>query len=75
MTDRNKYKKLKANLIGKRQEVKRLHKHIVLLNETHKTTLADYHSLVRVYEKECDELRITLAESKRKKWYQFKVIE
>ena len=68
-------RELKAKLITKGQEIKRLKKQLRQTKEVHKSILNDYHEVEDYLKKELDLTKAALAESQRKKWYQFKQVE
>ena len=64
-------KELKALLIGRGYEIKRLKKKIRLIGSSNKSVLNDYHTLVNDLMDELNQTKDALAKSKKKKWYQF----
>jgi hypothetical protein len=75
MTDRNKFKVLKARYIGKSQEVKRLKKMLKIQKEAHAIVLNDYHLLVADLQNAFDDSLKTIEKLKKRKWYQFQKLE
>jgi len=61
-------KELKAILIGRNQEIKRLKKLLRQTREADHIVFNDYHRLV-------EDLKEKLSEVGRRKWYQFKRVE
>ena len=71
---RKNFKELKAILVRKKQEVKRLKKALRQTKEVHKSILIDYHTTVAALQKDLATTQRDLGESRRKKWYQFRQI-
>ena len=67
-------KHLKATLICRNQEIKRLKKLLRQTKEIHKSVLSDYHKEIILLQKRVEELTIKLAKSQTRKWYEFKLI-
>ena len=67
-------KELKAALIGRGYEIKRLKKRIRLIGSSNQSVLGDYHTLVNDLMDELNHTKEALAKSKKKKWYQFQQI-
>jgi len=68
---RKNVKELKAALIGRGYEIKRLKKKVRLIEDSHKIVLGDYHTLVNELMDELNHTKEALMKSKKKKWYQF----
>jgi len=70
MTRKN-YYELKAALKGKNQEIKRLKKALQTTKEVHSSILEDYRNVEIYIQNELTKAQEALAESRKKKWYQF----
>ena len=65
---------LKATLKGKKQEIKRLKKALETTKEVHNAILEDYRNVEIYIQNELTKTQEELAESRRKKWYQFEAV-
>jgi len=73
MTRKN-YYELKASLVGKKHEIKRLKKALKQTKETQKEKLEDWNKLMDITIRELEITQKSLAKSRKKKWYQFEQI-
>jgi len=73
MTRKN-YYELKATLVGKKQEIKRLKKVLKQTKKEHTSVLEDQYDIELYLRKDLIATQEALEESRRKKWYQFEQI-
>jgi len=66
---------LKAKLISRNQEIKRLKKLLRQTKETNQQILDDYHNVIDCIKQELNTTKKALAKSLERKWYQFQEIK